>query len=174
MKKLIFIILATTSIFCFSQENKVYRIYLKDGSIKDIIKPVKGIDVVTCETSDGLNSLAFKNSEFYTIRLISNQKESYTSAKYSYCELVGIDTRKLFSIKQNLSVRVDYGDSSNNFDSDSGFIIDEKTGKAIVFTSMVEALNFMGQSGWEFVQAYTLSEPTGGAVYRWLLKRAIK
>jgi hypothetical protein len=32
----------------------------------------------------------------------------------------------------------------------------------------------MGQNGWEFVQAYTLSEPSGGQVYRWLLKRAIK
>jgi len=174
MKKLL---VAVAVLFCtisFSQENKVYKIILRDGTFKEIIKPVKGNGIVTCESVDGLNSLLFKDSEYYSIRPITKNKEVYQSTKFAYCELIGIDTRKLFSIKQNLSVRVDYGDSTNDFDSDSGFIIDDKTGKAIVFTSMIEALNFMGKSGWEFVQAYTISDGNGGSVYRWLLKREIK
>jgi hypothetical protein len=69
---------------------------------------------------------------------------------------------------QNLNVLVDYGDSENEFES--GYIIDEKNGKAKTFSSMVQAMNYMGQNGWEFVQAYTISEASGGQVYRWLLK----
>ncbi|MEC4049320.1 hypothetical protein OX284_007745 [Flavobacterium sp. SUN046] len=172
MRNTILILICLFSTISFCQENKVYRIYLKDNTTIDIINPKRVSENVNYETLDG-NSGSIENSKYYTIRLISKkQSENYTPIKFTYCELIGIDNRKLFSIKSNLNVRVDYGDNADDFES--GYIIDEKNGRAITFSSMVEAMNYMGQNGWEFVQAYTVSEPSGGQVYRWLLKRAIK
>lgn len=153
------------------QEKKIYRIYLKDNTTLDVVNPVKVMDNINYTTLDG-SSGTIQNNKYYNIRSVTKSVENYVPIKFVYCELVGIDNRKLFSIKQNLNVLVDYGDSENEFES--GYIIDEKNGKAKTFSSMVEAMNFMGQNGWEFVQAYTVSEPTGGQVYRWLLKRAVK
>ena len=172
MNKAILISLLCIGISSYSQEKKVYRIYLKDNTTLDVINPRKVPNNVNYETLEG-NSQSIENSKYYTIRLVSkSDNENYTPIKYKYCELIGIDTRKLFSIKSNLNVMVDYGDSDNEFES--GFIIDEKNGKAITFSSMVEAMNFMGQSGWEFVQAYTVTDGNGGSVYKWLLKRTVK
>jgi hypothetical protein len=172
MKITILYFLLFASVSVFSQEKKIYRIYLKDNTTIDVINPVKVMSNVNYTTLDG-NSGTIENNKYYNIRLISKPNdENYSPIKYVYCELVGVDNRKLFSIKQNLNVLVDYGDSENEFES--GYIIDEKKGKAKTFSTMVEAMNYMGQQGWEFVQAYTISEPTGGQVYRWLLKRAVK
>lgn len=172
MKKFILATVVLYSILSFGQEKKTYRIYLKDNSTIDVVNPKKENDNTNYETLDG-NLGYVENSKYFTIRLISKKQiENYSPIKYTYCELIGIDTRKLFSFKANLNVRVDYGDSPDEFES--GYIIDEVNGKAITFNSMVEAMNFMGQNGWEFVQAYAISEPTGGSVYRWLLKRSIK
>jgi hypothetical protein len=172
MKKTILYSLLFISVTAFSQEKKVYRIYLKDNTTLDVVNPKKVLNNVNYTDLNG-NSGTIENNKYYNIRSISkSEDENYSPIKYVYCELVGIDNRKLFSLKQNLNVLVDYGDSENEFES--GYIIDEKKGKAKTFSTMVEAMNYMGQNGWEFVQAYTLSEPSGGQVYRWLLKRAIK
>lgn len=169
MKRITLLILFLISTLGFSQEKKVYRIYLKDNTTLDIVNPVKVLNSINYTTLEG-NSGTIENNKYYTIRLVSKENtKDYTPIKFVYCELVGIDNSKLFSFKKNLNVLVDYGDSDNEFES--GYIIDEKNGKAKTFSSMIEAMNFMGQSGWEFVQAYTVSEPTGGQVYRWLLKR---
>lgn len=46
----------------------------------------------------------------------------------------------------------------------------KKGGKYFSFNSMIEALNFMNDNGWEFVNAYAFS--TGSqSVYHFLLKR---
>jgi hypothetical protein len=169
--KIIITLLLFVHFSASSQEKKIYRIYMKDNTTLDVVNPVKVMDNVNYTTLDG-NSGTIQNNKYYNIRSVTKSVENYVPIKFVYCELVGIDNRKLFSIKQNLNVLVDYGDSENEFES--GYIIDEKNGKAKTFSSMVEAMNFMGQNGWEFVQAYTVSEPSGGQVYRWLLKRAVK
>ncbi|HRG19064.1 MAG TPA: hypothetical protein PLP39_08230 [Flavobacterium lutivivi] len=174
MKKILLTLFLIISISVFCQEKKVYRIYLKDNTTIDVINPVKVLNSVNYTTLEG-NSGTIENSKYYTIRAVSkNNSENYTPIKFVYCELIGYDNRKIFDFKihPTLNVLVDYGDTENEFES--GYIIDEKNGKAKTFNSMVEAMNFMGQSGWEFVQAYAVSEPSGGSVYRWLLKRAIK
>jgi len=163
MKKIVLFGLLLISTLGFSQEKKVYRVYLKDNTTLDIVNPVKVLNNVNYTTLEG-NSRAVSKSNF----------ENYSPVKFTYCELVGYDNRKIFDFKVHptLNVMVDYGESDNEFES--GYIIDEKSGKAKLFSSMVEAMNFMGQNGWEFVQAYTISEQSGGQVYRWLLKRSIK
>jgi hypothetical protein len=36
---------------------------------------------------------------------------------------------------------------------------------------MIDALNFMGKGGWEFVQAYTVGNAQSGYIYHFLLKK---
>jgi hypothetical protein len=96
-----------------------------------------------------------------------NVVDSISTPKFTYCEIVG--TQKLFSPK--VTIMVDYGQERTFFQDIR--VRDEQTGKVQAFNSMVDGLNFMGDNGWEFVQAYivTLGQQN---VYHWLLKRKIK
>lgn len=54
-------------------------------------------------------------------------------------------------------------------------LVDEN-GKNLSFNSMVDAMNFMGELGWEFEQAYIVTIGSGASaqnVYHWLLSRYI-
>ncbi|MFZ4726283.1 MAG: hypothetical protein ACOYMD_12655 [Paludibacter sp.] len=87
--------------------------------------------------------------------------------KYAYCELVG--TPKLLSTK--LIIQIDYGqDKGGVFSATDTRVRDEQTGKVKSFNSMVDALNYMGNDGWEFVESYITGDAQTGFVYHWLLK----
>lgn len=90
---------------------------------------------------------------------------------YVYCEILG--TGSLFSTK--VRIDIDYGQEVSFWNQDRR--LKDETGKSIKFNSMVDALNYMGTIGWEFVQAYvvTISGGLGGQqnVYHWLLKREL-
>jgi len=90
--------------------------------------------------------------------------DSTTTKKYVYCEIVG--NQKLLSTK--VTVAVDYGEETTYWKDTR--LRDEQTGKVQSFNSMVDALNFMGNDGWEFVQAYTITVGNSN-VYHWLLKK---
>lgn len=86
-----------------------------------------------------------------------------------YCELLG--TQALLSKK--VTVSVDFGQRSKLFSNDT--LVDEN-GKAIVFNSMVDAMNYMGSLGWEFEQAYIVTIGSGSSatnVYHWLLSKYV-
>jgi hypothetical protein len=85
---------------------------------------------------------------------------------HTYCELLG--SRKLLSTK--VSVSIDYGQETTFFQDNR--IRDEETGKVKNFNSMVDALNCMSEKGWEFVQAFVVTEGNQN-VYHWLLKRRL-
>ena len=87
---------------------------------------------------------------------------------YAYCELVG--TGRLMSTKVN--VDIDFGQSTKLFSSNNKSRILDENGKPRKFNSMVDALNFMGSDGWEFVQAYVVTSGNQN-VYRWLLRKSI-
>jgi hypothetical protein len=89
---------------------------------------------------------------------------SYSASKFVYCELVG--TQKLLSTK--VTVSVDYGEERSFFQDTR--MRDEQSGKVQAFNSMVDALNYMGNNGWEFVQAYIVTMGQQN-VYHWMLKR---
>jgi hypothetical protein len=97
-----------------------------------------------------------------------NAQSENNNVKYVYCELVG--TSKFLSTKVN--VTVDYGEHVNYFTSRKA-ITDEESGKIKTFNSMVDALNYMGDRGWEFVQAYVVTVGNQN-VYHWLLKKSIE
>lgn len=84
---------------------------------------------------------------------------------YLYATITGM--RKLFSNKMN--VAIDYGQGVKDFTFGHNRIIDESTGKPKVFNSMVDAMNYMGALGWNFVQAYAVTEDDS-TVHYWLIK----
>ena len=86
------------------------------------------------------------------------------SSKYVYCEMVG--TQKLLNNK--VTIVLDFGEAKSIWKDNR--VKDEITGKAQSFNSMVDALNYMGEQGWEFAQAYVVTVGQQN-VYHWLLKK---
>lgn len=82
--------------------------------------------------------------------------------QYVYAEIVGV----IRFINSKLIVSVDFGQNSELFEN---IYLRDSLGKAITFSSMVDALNKMQYMGWEYVQAYVAPEP-GKNEYHWLLK----
>jgi hypothetical protein len=101
---------------------------------------------------------------FICTAFISFSKNPSDTTKYMYAELVG--TSRLFSTK--VTVVIDYGEEKGFFEDTR--VRDEVTGKVAKFNSMVDALNYMGAKGWEFVQAYVVTIGNQN-VYHWLLKK---
>jgi len=86
------------------------------------------------------------------------------SVKTLYCELVGTET-----LLGKVIVEIDMGEAKGFLSMNTSYIVDEK-GKPKKFNSMVDAMNFMGDKGWELAQAYVASSSTG-FIYHWLLKQ---
>lgn len=104
----------------------------------------------------GVVVLVFLSSAF----MISNVKaeEPVPKQKPIYCEIIGranpayIKDGVIFDIGQKTSaVRYNW--------------IKDAEGKNMKFGSMIEALNYVSQFGWEFVQAYTSAEDNGATHY---------
>ena len=77
-----------------------------------------------------------------------------------------VGTARLFSSK--VTINIDFGEEKSYWTDNR--MKDEQTGKVKIFNSMVDGLNYMGDDGWEFVQAYVVT--TGQQnVYHWLLKK---
>lgn len=91
---------------------------------------------------------------------------SINAENFIYCELVG--TAKFMSNK--VRVQVDYGQESS-FWKGISYMKDEN-GDKIEFNSMVDAMNYFGKQGWEFVQAYTVTMNNQN-VYHWLMKKSV-
>lgn len=102
----------------------------------------------------GLSSATFAQSN----------SDSTKTSKYVYCQIVG--TQKFLSTK--VTVSVDYGEERSYFQDTR--MKDEQTGKVQSFNSMVDALNYMGNNGWDFEQAYTITIGQQN-IYHFLLKR---
>lgn len=96
---------------------------------------------------------------------IGQNLASKDSAQFTYCEIKG--TEKFLSSK--LTVEIDFGQFRKYF-SDKRYK-DPSTGKPINFNSMIDALNFMGKDGWNFVQAYAVTEGTTTHVYHYLMRK---
>ena len=89
------------------------------------------------------------------------------STKVIYCEIIGTTT--LLSSK--LNIQIDMGESKGLFGLNVSYIKDESTGLLKRFNSMIDAMNYMGEHGWEFVQAYV--GPTALPGFHYLLKQVV-
>ncbi|MCC6815231.1 MAG: hypothetical protein IT267_02335 [Saprospiraceae bacterium] len=100
-----------------------------------------------------------------TLNLKSQTENIASIPDYVYCEIYG--QSKLFTTK--LDVSISYGQSLGWFKDNR---IRNEEGDKIKFNSMIDAMNYMGERGWEFVQAYTV---TNGSVFTfvYILKRLL-
>lgn len=96
--------------------------------------------------------------------LFSGLLFSQNAPKFVYAEIVG--TAKFMSTK--VTIEVNSGQRMKTYADNR--LKDPKTGKPIKFNSMIDALNFMGKQGWEFVQAFVITESNAN-VYHYLLKK---
>lgn len=104
-----------------------------------------------------------------TTALVRGQEteQAQDTTGFIYCQIVG--TSKPLSSK--LIIQIDYGQEQSLWTARQRVVVDEETGKIKSFNSMVDALNYMGSMGWEFVQAYALTMGSTN-VYHFLLRRA--
>jgi hypothetical protein len=87
--------------------------------------------------------------------------------KYAYCEIIG--TSNILGTK--VTIVIDYGESVRFFDDKR---LKDDQGKVQKFNSMVDALNYMGDQGWEFVQAYVVTHNSNTNIYHYLLKAELR
>lgn len=86
-----------------------------------------------------------------------------------YAELLGTGTN-LLGLNKNVKVSIDLGQYQS---TSKGYQLQDDEGKDIKFNSMVAAMNYMGERGWKFQQAYVVTEKNQN-VYHWLLYKDIK
>ena len=72
-----------------------------------------------------------------------------------------------------VKIDVDFGQEVSIWNQHSKRVIKDETGKEIKFNSMMDALNYMGTQGWEFVQAYAITMGNTN-VYHFLMRREIE
>lgn len=89
-----------------------------------------------------------------------------------YCLLLGKATNFL-GLGSKCTVEIDFGEGQSVWRGGIDNTIVDDNGKPIKFNSMVDALNFMSQFGWEFVNAYVITLASNQHVYHWLLKKDV-
>lgn len=92
-------------------------------------------------------------------------RQEYNGEKYIFCQIVG--TAKPFTFNTQLTISIDYGQERKFWKDER---LRDENGKVQSFNSMIDALNYMGNQGWEFAQAYTVTMGNTN-VYHYLLKR---
>ena len=73
-------------------------------------------------------------------------------------------------LTSKMKVKIDFGQPRKLLFADNKRVIKDKEGKIKEFNSMVDALNFMSDNGYEFVNAYAVSQ-SDDMSYFYLLKR---
>lgn len=89
-----------------------------------------------------------------------------TEVTTQYCQIVG--TSRLLS--NRVTIEIDYGQERKYFAGPQR-VLDEND-QVKVFNSMIDALNFMAERGWQFVQAYVITSGNQN-VYHYMMKREI-
>lgn len=88
--------------------------------------------------------------------------------KSEYVEIVGTSIG-LFNTKVN--ILINFGQQVKVFGRKQ-LIIKDANGEDMEFNSMIDALNFMSQNGYTFVQAYGFATANNEYVYHYLLRKS--
>ena len=91
-------------------------------------------------------------------------KETTESETFFYAEIIGTAN---FGGNKIASVNIDFG-QAKKYAEDTR--LRNEDGSVKKFNSMVDAMNWMGSMGWEFVQAYVVTVGNQN-VYHWLMKK---
>lgn len=73
---------------------------------------------------------------------------SVQAHKKAYCRII-VKSAGISSNKVNISI--DFGQESKMFDNDT---LVDANGQPMEFNSLIDALNYLGDKGWDFEQAY--------------------
>src|ERR1043165_9807816 len=87
-----------------------------------------------------------------------------TTRVEQYCEVVA--TGKLFSNK--VTIDIDLGEE-RSFWKDHR--LKEDDGKLKKFNSVIDAVNYLGKTGWKLVNAFPVSTGNGPMVYHYVFKK---
>ena len=85
-----------------------------------------------------------------------------------YAEIVGQSNL----LQTKVTIQVDFGQERTFWMQGAQKQLVDDNGKPIQFNSMVDAMNYMGSLGWEFVQAYVVTVSNQN-VYHWLMSKTI-
>ncbi len=83
-----------------------------------------------------------------------------------YMQIIG--TSKFLSNK--VTIQIDFGQRKKFWSSSKGGVLKDERGRPIVFNSMIDALNFMSENGFEFENAFAITVGSQN-VYHYMLKR---
>jgi len=116
----------------------------------------------------------FKNmKKLITLVLIAITLNSYSQnvngvkikdLDINYCKIIGYNKSLL---GQKIVVTIDYGQKYSWMKPQ---IIKDDNGKALVFNSMIEALNYMDKNGWEYVNNFVVTIGQSN-IYNYLLRK---
>jgi hypothetical protein len=106
-----------------------------------------------------ISTILFSQSE--------NIPQQRDTTKYIYCQIVG--TGRLLSNK--VTIEIDFGQFRSIWTDNR--LKDPTTGDRIIFNGMIDALNYMANMGWIFVQAYAFSQGNNPPVYHYLMKKSM-
>lgn len=87
-----------------------------------------------------------------------------------YAELLGTKVKNSPSGK--VTVTIDFGQSVPHIKKEIYNKLVNDMGSDLEFNSMIDALNYMGERGWRFEQAYIVTERNAD-VYHWLISKKI-
>lgn len=102
---------------------------------------------------------------FFLVNRAKAQDEQPSKRKEEYCEIVG--TTQLFSTK--LVISIDYGQERKWFQDNRA---KDAEGNVKKFNSMIDAINYMTEEGWTFVNAFPVTMGNTN-VYHYMMKRVI-
>lgn len=90
-----------------------------------------------------------------------------------YCEIISYNGSGLFSNKT--TVEIDFGQQARFFSNDRRLV--DESGRDIIFNSMLDAMNYMAERGWEFEQAYIVQSVSDGTsstpFHHWILSKEV-
>ena len=108
-----------------------------------------------------------KTVKFDNIAEIKTLENVYDGTRWKYCELRGMT---LFKGITKVTITWECGSWVNVF-SDTRVKNDQ--GTAMKFNSIIDALNYYGNLGWELTEAYPTSVGSG-SVYHYLMKKKVE
>lgn len=102
-----------------------------------------------------------------SLTTISLMSQETTTPTETYCMIIGTKV----PLKKKVTVQIDFGDGINQWKPRESTLLDAD-GKPMKFESMIDALNYMGARGWQFVDAYSAGSG-GDNIYHWIMKRPV-
>lgn len=89
-----------------------------------------------------------------------------SEVNFEYCEII----KKPKYATRKIAIQIDFGQQLNLLENTD---LKDENGNYIEFNSMIDALNYMGTFGWEFVQAYIVVNGEISIVHYILKRRKI-